>query len=150
MLERRQLALAGAAVMTATALNLGRAFAAASKQDAEVTQAVEAFRKAMLAADRKQFDALCADGMSYGHSSGRVQNKAEFIEEATSGKSTWKSITFSDETVSAVGPNGIARITFTGQSESQGKVNDVHIGVLMVWLHENGQWKLLARQGFKI
>ena len=60
--------------------------------EAAVAQAVEAFRNATLKADRSQFEALTADQLSYGHSAGRVENKAQFIDGATSGRSTWKFI----------------------------------------------------------
>ena len=53
---------------------------AQSGDEAAVAQAVEAFRNAMLKADRSQFEALTADQLSYGHSSGRIENKAEFID----------------------------------------------------------------------
>ena len=48
---------------------------AQSSDEAAVAQAVEAFRNAMLKADRGQFEALTAAQLSYGHSAGRVENK---------------------------------------------------------------------------
>jgi hypothetical protein len=118
--------------------------------EAEVTRAVDAFRKAMIAADRKQLEVLCADQLSYGHSSGKLQTKSVFIEEATSGKSVWKSLNHLDQTVRVVGDDAIVRFIFAGESESEGKINSVKIGVLMVWQKQEGNWKLLARQAFKI
>jgi len=34
--------------------------------------------------------------------------------------------------------------------ETDGKTNNVKIGALQVWQKQNGNWKLLARQGFKL
>jgi hypothetical protein len=149
MIDRRQLAIATAALAVA-AQDFAPAVAAPSNDEAAVADAVEALRSAMLAGDRKQLEALLANTLSYGHSSGRIQTKREFIDEATSGKSTWKSITFSDPTVQLAGLNAITRFTFAGQSESQGKTNDVKLGVLMVWVKQGSHWRLLARQGYKV
>jgi hypothetical protein len=104
----------------------------------------------MIANSRSQLEALCAPDMTYGHSSGRVQTRKEFIDEASSGKSTWKSITLSEQKVSAAGTTGWARFIFSGDLESEGKTNSVHFGCLMVWVSEGGRWRLFARQGYKI
>jgi hypothetical protein len=34
--------------------------------------------------------------------------------------------------------------------ETDGKTNNVKIGALQVWQKQGGNWKLLARQGFKL
>jgi ketosteroid isomerase-like protein len=124
--------------------------AAQSGDEAAVAQAVEAFRNAMLKADRSQFEALTADQLSYGHSAGRVENKAQFIDAATSGRSTWKFITLTDQITQIVGNTAIVRHTLTGETERDGKTNPVKIGVLMVWHKPDGQWKLLARQAVRL
>jgi ketosteroid isomerase-like protein len=111
---------------------------------------VEAFRNAMLKADRAQFEALTADQLSYGHSAGRVENKTQFIDAATSGRSTWKFISLTDQTIQIVGNNAIVRHTLTGETERDGKTNPVKIGVLMIWHKPDGNWKLLARQAVRL
>jgi hypothetical protein len=149
MLNRRSLAIAATTAVAATVLRLTPAEAAISDETA-VANAVEAFRKAMMANDRKQLDRMCTNALSYGHSSGKIQNKTEFLDGATNGQSTWKSITLSDQKITVVGRNAIARFIFTGESESQGKTNNVHFGVLMIWIKSGSNWRLLARQGYKI
>jgi len=123
---------------------------AQSGDEAAVAQAVEAFRNATLKADRGQFEALTADQLSYGHSAGRVENKAQFIDGATSGRSTWKFITLTDQTIQIVGNTATVRHTFTGESERDGKTNPVKLGVLTVWQKQDGNWKLLARQAVRL
>jgi ketosteroid isomerase-like protein len=137
-------------VVMALALLAGAPVAAApSGDEAAVAQAVEAFRNAMLKADKAQFEALCADQLSYGHSAGRVENKSQFIDAFTSG-STWKFITLTDQTTQIVGDTAIVRHTLTGETERDGKTNPVKIGVLMVWHKPDGNWKLLARQAVRL
>ena len=137
-------------VMALALLGGAHAVMAQSGDEAAVAQAVEAFRNAMLKADRSQFEALAADQLSYGHSAGRVENKSQFIDAATSGRSRWKFITFTDQTVQIVGNTAIVRHTLTGETERDGKTNPVKIGVLMVWHKPDGNWKLLARQAVRL
>lgn len=122
---------------------------AQSSDEAAVAQAVEAFRNAMLKADKDQFAALTAEQLSYGHSAGRVEDKAQFIAAATSGQSTWKFITLTEQTNKIVGNTAIVRHTLTGETERDGKTTPVKIGVMMIWHKHENQWKLLARQAFR-
>jgi hypothetical protein len=85
------------------------------------------------------------NNVPYGN---ELENKAEFVDGAV--KSHWKSIVASDETVSIVGDIAISRFTVAGESESHGKVSAVKLGALMVWLEQDGHWKLLARRAVKL
>jgi ketosteroid isomerase-like protein len=145
---RRTLVLA--AVVLALALMGASPVMAQSSDESGVAKAVEAFRNAALKADRSQFEALTADQLSYGHSAGRVENKTQFIDNATSGQSRWKFITLTDQTINIVGTTAIVRHTFTGESERDGKTNPVKLGVLTVWQKQDGNWKLLARQAVRL
>ena len=79
-----------------------------SAQEKEVSAAVEALRKTMVDPDKAVLDKLIADDLSYGHSSGVVQTKAEFIEALTSGKSDFVSIDLSQQTVRVVGNTALS------------------------------------------
>jgi ketosteroid isomerase-like protein len=136
-------------VAMALALLDGAAVAAPAGDEAAVAQAVEAFRHAMLQADRSQLEALCVAQLSYGHSGGRVENKPQFIDGATSGRSRWKFITLTDQTVQIVGDTAIVRHTLTGETERDGQTNPIKLGVLMVWHKRDGHWQLLARQAVR-
>jgi len=115
-----------------------------------VAQAVEAYRKGLLTGNQAQLAALCMDEVSYGHSSGVLQTKADFIAEATSGKTIWKSLSFENPTNNVVGDTAICRCTFVGENETDRKTNALRFGLLMVWHKQDGQWKLLVRQGYKL
>jgi ketosteroid isomerase-like protein len=147
-LGRRTLALAGVGVLASAGLI--SALAAPTKDEELVTAAVENFRKAMIAADRPALAELCADTLQYGHSNFKLENKAQFLDGATSGKSTWKFITLSEQTTQMTGDIAASRFLLTGENVSEGKTNPVKIGVLMVWQKQAGHWKLLARQAAKV
>ena len=144
-ISRRTLAAAGALAVVA----VGTRVHAESADDAAVTQAVAALTAAMLAADKAKLEALVADQLNYGHSGGVIQDKADFVEVIASKKTVYKSINLTDMKVSVVGNNAIVRHTWDSVSESGGKSNTAHIGVLQVWAKQDGKWKLLARQAFK-
>lgn len=122
----------------------------AATPEAEVEAAVDELTRAILAADGTALDALVLDGLSYGHSSGAVQDKAAFVEALASRRSSFPSITLSNRTASIVGDDAIVRHVFDGETVSNGKTVPVHIGVLQVWHREGGRWRLLARQAFKL
>ena len=72
--------------------------------------------KAMMAGDHAAFDALCAAQLSYGHSTGKIQTKEEFIADATSGKAKWKALEFANVRNTVAGPNAISRFTLNGEA----------------------------------
>jgi hypothetical protein len=114
-----------------------------------MNEAIEALRMAMLAADKAKLEALVADQLSYGHSSGKLETKAVFVDVVASKKTIYKSITLSDASTQVVGGNAIARHVFSAETEADGKAGSARVGVLQVWV-KDGRWKLLARQAFRL
>lgn|SRR5262249_40566652 len=150
-ITRRHLALAGALTLgTPSLLLASRRLVAQSSDEASVAAAVEALRKAMVDADQARLEELTSDQLSYGHSGGTVETKAQFINVVASKKTIYKSITLSEPTVAIAGPNAIARHVFSAETESDGKPGSARVGVLQVWQKQDGRWKLLARQAFKL
>ena len=149
VLHRRG-ALAGAVTLgTATALGSSPAAAQPAEEQA-VARAVEALRQAMLEPNRQALEALCADQLSYGHSAGRIETKAQFIDALVNRTSVLRSINLSDQTIAVVGEDAIVRHLFTGESMSGGTASPVRVGVLQMWKKQGGNWRLLARQAFRI
>jgi hypothetical protein len=151
-LQRRHIALTGAAAaLLGVAASAIRPARAQSADERAVAQAVEALTKAMLDVDRAQLEALTADQLSYGHSAGRIENKSQFIDYLVSRASAFRSINLSDQTISVVENEAIVRHLFTGETVSPaGQVTPVRIGVLQVWQKQGGDWRLLARQAYRL
>jgi hypothetical protein len=148
-ITRRYLTIAGALALGGVGLWRSSSAVAESADEAAVAQAVEALRKAILGQEKAQLEALCAEQLSYGHSSGRVETKTQFIEGVMTRKALVKSIALSEHTIAIVGNDAIARHTWASESETDGKPTSTRIGVLQVWQKQGGTWKLLARQGFR-
>jgi ketosteroid isomerase-like protein len=147
---RRDLAVAGAFALSVPSLLFSSPALAEAGDEAAVKQNVEALREALLKADKAQLERLTAEQLSYGHSDGRVQNKTEFIDGVMTRKATVKSLTFPDLKIAVAGDAAIARHIYESESETDGKPNNVKIGILSVWQKQDGSWKLLARQGYKL
>jgi hypothetical protein len=141
----RRLAAAGAVALSLSALPAH----AESGDELAVRKAIEDLTKAMVSGDKAALQALVSDQLSYGHSSGQVQNKAEFVSVIADKKTVYKSITLTDPTIAVVGNNAIARHTFAAEVEANGQKSSPKIGVMQVWVKDGGNWKLLARQAFK-
>jgi ketosteroid isomerase-like protein len=148
-MHRRQLSLLALAVGLLGALP---AFAAEADEDAAVAKNVVAFRAAQIAADAKALDALCAAELSYSHSDGRVEDKATFIANATSGKSKFLSLAYDDMKIRVVGNAAVVRFHWVGESASaaDGKKSATNLHILMNWQKQGADWKLLSRASTKL
>ena len=132
---------------------LGSAAARAEMaDDAAVSKNVEAFRQAQVAADAKAFDQLTMAELSYSHSDGRVEDKATFIANATAGKTKFLSLKYDDLKVHVVGAAAIVRFHWLGESQvvADGKKNATNLHILMNWLKQGSDWKLLSRASTKL
>jgi hypothetical protein len=117
---------------------------------AAVNAAVEALTKAMLQADRGALERLVADQLSYGHSSGLVESKAQFVDVIANRKTVYKSISLTEPSTVMAGDNAIVRHIFSNTTETGGKTASISVGILQVWQKQAGSWKLLARQAFRL
>lgn len=131
-------------------LLLAVAACAQSKDEKEVAAAVERFNQAMVSADKSQLEMLTAEQLSYGHSSGKVQDKAAFVEDVVNGPFDFVTIEPVDQTVTMAGETAVVRHVFTSEATNNGTPTSIKIGNMMVWQKQKGQWKLLARQAFKL
>ena len=104
----------------------------------------------MLDGTKKDLENIAANELSYGHSNGLVENKAEFVEALASGKNDFVTINLAEQTIKLAGNTAEVRHKLTGETNNGGQAGTVNLGVLLVWQKQQGQWKLLARQAFKL
>ncbi|MCS3447266.1 MULTISPECIES: nuclear transport factor 2 family protein [Bradyrhizobium] len=119
--------------------------------DGDLAQLIESLRTAKQTKNKMQLENLCDDHLSYGHSSGKIDDKAAFVAGAMSPKWRWISLDFLDSRTKTAGDLAISRMTLAGTYEVDGsKQISIKDGVVMVWRRESGQWKLFLRQAYKI
>lgn len=124
---------------------------AQTKAEKEVAAAVETLRKAMLDADKKTLENIAASELTYGHSNGKTEDKAAFVAAVTNPDFDYVSIDISDISIKIVDKNlAWVRHNFNSKTTSKGTPGAINISLLMVWQKQKGQWKLVARQGFRI
>ena len=122
----------------------------AQRGDVKVlSAAVEQLRKAMIDPDKGTLEALVSDSLNYGHSSGRIEGKKEFIDNLISGKSDFVSIDLTEQSISINGDVAIVRHTLSATTNDSGKPGTTKLKVLLIWHKEKKHWKLLARQAVK-
>ena len=147
-IDRRHLMLPALALGLLAAVS---AFALSAEEEV-VAKRVEAFRTAQIAQDAKALDELAAAELSYSHSDARVEDKATFIKNATSGTSKTLSLQYKDPTIRVVGDVAIVRFQWIGESEAvaDGKKSSTNLHILMNWQKQAGTWKLLTRASTKL
>jgi hypothetical protein len=102
--------------------------------------------------DSVALDGLMADKVTYGHSGGKIENRPEMISGAVHSPSTYKNFMMDSATVFFEGKNtAVVRHVLKATSvDREGKESPLHIGVLQIWVMQNKQWKLMARQAVKL
>ena len=135
--------------MLVIVLSIGSSYAATPNKST-VEQAVETMRLAMLSADKAQLENVALPSLTYGHSSAVIENKAEFVDAIVSGRSGFTSLEFQDQTITTEGDTAIVRHVFSADTNNSGKIGKVKIGVMLVFKKVDSDWKLLARQAYKL
>ena len=127
------------------------AVSAQSKKEQQVAMAVEALRKAIVDADKGMLEKLAHESLSYGHSTGKVESKAAFIENIVNGNSGFESIELTGQTIFVTGKTAIVRHRLVAVTDDKGKSKGTaNIGILTVWQKNKRQWQMLARQAVKL
>jgi ketosteroid isomerase-like protein len=145
-LDRRQFAL------TALAFGLLSApLAFAGADEDAVLKNVETFREGQAAGKADAIAPLLAEDLSYSHSSGAVEGKEKVLAGIANANYKWTSLEYRNPTVKVVGPAAIVRFTFVGEQEfTDGKKTPQNLAILMNWLKQGNEWKLLSRSATKL
>jgi len=116
----------------------------------DIAAAVERLREAMLASDGPALADIAGDNLLYCHSSGKQQNKQEFVDTIVQGHSVFLTLEFSEQVIKITGDTAIVHNRFTSDTHDDGNPGHVDLGVLLVWKKIDNQWKLIGRQAFKL
>ena len=122
--------------------------AQSSKKDIE--SSIEALNKAMISQDKSMLEKLTSDELSYGHSTGLVENKSAFVNNVLTGPVKFSTIENSNQNIDLAGDVAIVRCFSAIKGINNGAPLDIKIGILMIWQKKRDDWKLLARQGYKL
>ncbi len=123
---------------------------AQTKDEKAVAAAVETLKKAMIDADKTTLETIADNALTYGHSSGKVEDKKAFVENIVNGNSDFVTIELKDQTIQVAEKTAIVRHVLDATTNDKGKAGAVHISVLTVWIKKGSDWKLFARQAVKL
>lgn len=119
-------------------------------EEKNLLKTVDNLYDAMIHVDKQSLSMITADNLSYWHSGGNHESKVEFIEALTSGKSDFVTISLSDQAFKISGEVATVHHILSAETNDNGKPGNVKIGVLLIFQKYGDQWKLFARQAFKL
>jgi ketosteroid isomerase-like protein len=114
---------------------------------AAVRAADDARVAATVAGDRAKMNAVYSNDLRYAHSTGKVDNKAAYIEALVTREAIYTAIDYQERNFVQVAPTivlmngrGIFKVATGGQRQ------DLDLRFLGVWREEQGTWRLVAWQ----
>jgi ketosteroid isomerase-like protein len=111
---------------------------------ADVLAAEDERYRAMLDADLDTLDRLCADEVSYAHSSGVRDTKQEYFAKVRSGYYVYHRVDHPVERVEVLGDTAIVVGRMTADLSVDGTPKTIDNLCLAVWTRTSDGWRLLA------
>lgn len=125
-------------------------FAQKNNDQKAVADASEKLRMAMISGDKAVLQSLILPELTYGHSSGHIDDAKEFVEKLVSKQSDFLSIENTNQSIQIIDKTAIVRNHLYGKTADLGKEpGEVNLDILYVWSKTKSGWKLLARQAVK-
>lgn len=124
---------------------------AQSKDEQTIATCVKKLNQAMIDGNQIMLDELASEKLSYGHSSGLIENKETFVTSIVNGKFGFSSIDLTEQTIITSKDIAIVRHKFLAATDDKGKdPGTAKLSVMQVWQKEKGKWVLIGRQATKI
>ena len=130
-------------------LTMANSGIAQNKKETAVAKAVEDLKNAMISADSAKLVSLVGDDLSYGHSGGKIEDKATFIQTLVSGHSDFVTIELTEQKIKLYGNTAVVRHILNAVTNDNGKPGSVKLSILTVWNTQKGKWKMVARQAVR-
>lgn len=127
------------------------AIMAQNKDEQVIANAIRQLSQAMIDANQIKLDELTSEKLSYGHSSGLIEDKDAFITAIIDGKSGFITIDLTEQTISISNNVAIVRHKLSADTDNKGQEpGHVNLGVMQVWQKDKGKWLLLARHATRL
>ena len=119
-----------------------------SPKQTEVMMRMLVLRNALINKDSVALDDVLASDVSYGHTSGLIQTKAQLIRSVVSKEQDYKNIIPSDMNIRIYDNTAVVTMKSTVIMNYQGKPLNMDMYITLVWIKKN-KWQLVARQSVK-
>ena len=134
-------------LLAVTLIAVAPPVAAASPAEKEVLAAMELWRQAMVKKDAAAFDKVFHPDLTYGHSSGLIENKAQATDHVLKSTTVYEDVRFADTRVSVTGSTALVtgKVKYLKRPKDQ-KVIEQDLVVLSVFVKTARGWQMRARQ----
>ncbi len=106
--------------------------------------------QAMIAGDLATLNRILADDLTYGHSNGQMETKAEFLARIKSGDLKYKSVRREDVQVRVMGRAAVVTGQAAMEVRSKGEDLSLLIRFTDVYVNRGGRWEMVAWQSTRI
>jgi hypothetical protein len=121
------------------------------KAEQAVRGAMDQFAKAVLGKDRPTLEKLMSDWILYSHSDGRLETKAQFIENVVTEKPKYEAFDYGSETtVFLYEKTAIVRGRITVKDFQNNQRRTIELNALQVWQKGPQGWIMIARQATRL
>ena len=117
------------------------------KAEKEILSTMEAYRVAMIKNDAAVLDKLLSDDLTFVHSAGQLETKADVLKSVTTGKNVITKMEFSDTSVRFYGSTALVRCCVDLWHSD---TNIVYMNILHAWVNGPKGWQLAARQATRL
>ena len=101
--------------------------------------------------DSATLENLLAKTATYGHSHGNLQTRTEMIKAASHNLSFYTDTAVSNIKIFIEDKTAIVRHIFKAKEHTKnGTVVDLDFSMMLVWIKEKGEWKLMGRQAVSL
>jgi ketosteroid isomerase-like protein len=119
-----------------------------SSRQTEVMMRMLALKNALIAKDSTTLIDLLANDVTYGHTNGLIQTKAQLIRSVVSKEQDYKNIVPSDMNIRIYDNTAVVTMRSAVTMNYQGNPLDLQMYITLVWIKKN-KWQLVARQSVK-
>jgi serine/threonine protein kinase len=122
---------------------------AQSGEDDKLIATVKAFHLALVNKNTIAINQQTDKALSYGHSNGWIQTKADVIKDLETGYISYQDIKEDSITITMNG--NMANVRFLGDYKAtlKGAASNFRLRVLEVWVKKSKRWVLFSRQGIR-
>lgn len=128
-------------------LSFGAANGTDAAATAQVSAAMESLKQAMIQRDTAALGRLLHEDLTYVHSNGKLETKADVIKAIGAGTSPIQSLDISALKTRVYGNTALMNGKMT---LAHSATDIVKLDVLHVWMKTNDGWKLVARQAIRL
>lgn len=117
------------------------------KGEKDILSLMETYRQAMIHNDAAVLDKLLGEDLSFVHSGGQIETKADVMRNVKTGKNVITKMEFSDPSTHFYGNTALVRCRVDLWHSD---TNIVHMNILHAWVKQPDGWKLVARQATRL